>query len=159
MEIESNYKLNSTCKTLLKNPKNELRFVFWKYLTDKNYDINNIIINENNYKKFGVINLLFSILNDNNNFCIKENKILTCNKCNKDFPKLINYRSPLISISLIKFEYSDITTIFIDKKYTDVVELYPEFTKSKFKIKTCAVKYDIELMPKYLLFILDINEN
>ena len=79
MEIESNYKLNSTCKGLLKYPESELRFIFWKYLTDKNYDINNTIRNENNYKKFVVISQLFSILNGNNNFCIKENKILTCN--------------------------------------------------------------------------------
>ena len=65
----------------------------------------------------------------------------------------------MISISSTEFEYSDITTIFIDKKYTDAVELCPDCANSKFKIKTCVVKYDIEVMFKHLLFILDINEN
>ena len=100
-------------------------------------------------KKIGVINLLFSILNDNNNFCIKENKILTCNKCNKDFSKLINYLSPLSSISSTELEYSDITTIFIDKKYTKSLWNYVLILQSKCYIKICAVKYDIEVMPKY----------
>ena len=158
MDIDSNYKLNRTCTALLKDPESELRFVFWKYLVDKKYDINNTITSENTYKKFGVISQLFSILNENDNFCIKEKKILTCNKCNKDFSKLINYRSPLISISSSELEYSDISTIFIDKKYTDAVELCPVCANNKFKIKTCSVKYNIEETPKYLLFILDINE-
>ena len=159
MGIDSNYKLNRTCNALLKDPESELRFVFWKYLTENNYDIDNSIANENNFRKMGVISQLFSILNNNNHFCILEKKILSCNKCNKEFTNLIHYRSPLISISSTELEYSDITTIFIDKKYTDGVEFCPDCANNRFKIKTCSIKYDIEEMPKYLLFILDIDES
>ena len=67
---------------------------FIKGSRNKKYDINNTITNENTYKNFVVKRQLFSILNENDNFCIKEKKILTCNKCNKDFSKFINYRSP-----------------------------------------------------------------
>ena len=66
--IESNNKLINTCKSLLRDPDTNLRFVFWKYLTDTKIDINNSIFKEDKYKKFGFISQLFSIINDNKNF-------------------------------------------------------------------------------------------
>ena len=54
-------------------------------------------------------------------------------------------------------EYDDISTIFLDKKFTDANELCPDCSKEKFKKKTCSVKYNIKSMSKYLMFILDID--
>ena len=135
--IESNCKLINTCKELLKNPDNHIRFYFWKYLSDLNLDINNTNKNEDNYKKFGYISQLFSILNDNENFCILEEKILSCNKCNKDYNNLPFYRRPLIIISSDNLDYKDISSIFIDKKYTEAIESCPNCANTKFLIKTC----------------------
>lgn len=50
-------------------------------------------------------------------------KILTCNKCNNEFSRNGNYRSPLIPISSNELEYTDISAIFIDKKYTEANEM------------------------------------
>ena len=120
--IESNCKLINTCKELLKNPDNHIRFYFWKYLSDLNLDINNTNKKEDNYKKFGYINQMFSILNGNENFCILEEKILSCNKYNKDYNNLPFYRRPLITKSSDELDYKDISSIFINKKYTKAIE-------------------------------------
>ena len=131
------YKYNNESKPKINNIYND-NIIYWlknqtnfcrydSFLTLMSYVITMI-----NYKrrKNHIINYI-------------EKKILIFNKCNKDFFKLLNFWSPLISISSTELEYSDITTIFIDKKFTDALEFYLD-CDSKFKIKTCSVNYDID---------------
>ena len=82
-----------------------------------------------------IISQLFSIINDNKYFCLLETKILTCNKFIKEFSTISSYRKPLIPISSKELEYDDISTIFLNKKFTDANELCPDCLKEKFKKK------------------------
>ena len=124
-----------------------------------NLDIINILNNEESYKKFGSVAQLFSVVKNNDNFCLLEEKILTCSKCTKEYSNIPTYRNPLITISADELHYENISNIFIDKKYTDAIELCPSCSNNNFKIKTCTIKYNIASFPNYLMFILDIKSN
>ena len=69
------------------------------------------------------------------------------------------YRNLLITISADELQYENISNIFLDKKYTDAIELCPICSNSYFKIKTCMVKYNVESLPNYLIFILDVDSS
>ena len=128
-------------------------------MTDSNLDINNTLSNECSYKKIGSIAQLFIIIKDNPNFCLLEKKILSCSKCSKEYPMIPNYSNPIITISADELQYENISYIFLDKKYTDAIELCPICSNSYFKIKTCTVKYNVESLPNYLIFILDVDSS
>lgn len=91
-------------------------------------------------KGVGFISQLFSIINDNKNFCLLETKILNCNKWNKEFSTFSSYRKSLIPISSTELEYDDISTIFLDKKLTDANELFLDYSEEKFKYIRCLYR-------------------
>ena len=128
-------------------------------MTDSNLDINNTLSNECSYKIIGSIAQLFIIVKDNPNFCLLEKKLLSCSKCSKEYPMIPKYRNLLITISADELQYENISNIFLDKKYTDAIELCPICSNSYFKIKTCKVKYNVESLPYYLIFILDVDSS
>ena len=73
---------------------------------------------------------------------IKNQDILSCNKCNKEYNNLQFYSKTFITISSDELDYNDISSIFIDKKYTEANECCQNCANTKFKIKTCSVKYN-----------------
>ena len=54
-----------------------------------------------------------------------------CNKCNKDFIIKVYINNPLIEIQKEYLEYDSINTIYIDKQFSDDMELCPECSKKK----------------------------
>ena len=79
----------------------------------------------------GYIAQLFAIFKENEYYCIKERKRLHCNKCNKDFIIKEYTNNPLFEIQKEYLEYDSINTIYIDKQFSDDIELCPECSKKK----------------------------
>ena len=139
--------------------KNEnYKFEFWKKLIDSKIDIDES--DKDGFNKMGFIAKLFTIFKENEYYCIKERKRLHCNKCNKDFIIKEYTNNPLIEIQKEYLEYDSINTIYIDKQFSDDIELCPICSKkNNFSKKTCNIYYDIISKPAYLFFILDIESD
>ena len=90
--------LDDKTNELLKEPTNELRLEIWKYFANNNIDIINTD-NNNGINEEGYIAHLFAIFDNNQIFCILENKTSYCKLCGTKISLPWLYRKSLFSIS------------------------------------------------------------
>ena len=104
----------------------------------------------------GYINQLFSIFNNNDNFCFKESKSSECILCGKKTNEYITEMRPFLYINNTNINETHIFNILLNKckeKYTYDCEC----RKNSLEDLLCTkVKYNIESYPNYLIVLFDM---
>ena len=159
------------------NDKNYLDIII--YLQKNKFDTNNFLIDniikeKDEEKKLllidkmntnidvdttssGYINQLFSIFNNNDNFCLKESKSTECILCGKKDIEYIKESKPFLYINNTNINDTHIFNILLTRcteKYTYDCECRKDSSEDLLCTK---VKYNIESYPDYLMVLFDMS--
>ena len=162
--------LNKISLELLHDNESYSRFTFWKNCDNNNLDVPDKFTSL--YLKDGFISGLFSIYNNNDNFCIRYNIINQCYKCGfykekKEYSKcLINITEELLNFNninnIIAYKYQYTISVCDEclkknpennqDKYTNVID-----KKTGNYIKTLGINYENIVLPNFIIFISDFD--
>ena len=165
--------LNKVALELIQDPGAYSRFEFWKECDNYGLDVPNKFTSL--YLKEGYISGLFTIYNNNDDFCIKTNITYQCFKCGFYNEKkniyskcLINLTEELLNFNslnnIISYKYQfSLTTCdeCINKNLSDKQDKYKNIIDKTIGdyIKTLGINYDNITLPNFLIFIMDIDYN
>ena len=159
------------------NEKNYIDII--TYLQKNKYDSNNFLIDtiikeEDEEKKqllmdkmkknndidttsSGYINQLFSIFNNNDNFCLRESKSTECILCGKKDIEYITEARPFLYINNTNIKETHIFNILLTR-YKEKYTYDCKCRKDSLEDLLCTkVKYNIERYPDYLMVLFDMS--
>ena len=100
---------------------------------------------------------LFSIFNNNENFCFKESKSNECIMCRKKTNKLIEEMKPFVYVNMNNINEKNIFNILLLKYKENYIYECPFRKNAKEDLLCTKVKYNIEEYPKFMNILFDMS--
>ena len=142
--------LHESISTILENPFSEDRYNFWSYANLKQLDRGEHPLN---FGEIGFISGIFTIFNDNLQYCIKLKKTFICFSCMRKAESTYNNNS-LISIRTDDLKNNSLSQI-VNNKFLPSISTCECSVHNG--LMTSNITYEILNYPKYLFFIIDID--
>ena len=100
---------------------------------------------------------LFSIFNNNLDFCIKENKVTECILCERKKKEEIEEIQPFVFININNIDNTSLFNLFLEK-YKEIHSYACECRKQNKEDVLCVkIKYNIESYPTFLFLLFDFQ--